>query len=165
MQINVLQGDYFVLKHNLTKRPDGVTFDGSTFIGEQPIGSESWKSCGFESPLYNLIKPFTSRPYELWGYDSNTSQISISVCGASKGRSWNQNWNFQTFKCFYDDCMHPPPDPNTAPPVDKRPENYRLWSDTTIWVNDGGVVTNLATLDRNYVPQNGDNVTIAKGKI
>ena len=55
--------------------------------------------------------------------------------------------SFQTYRCFYDDCIAPPP-PTVPPPIPPgRPEEVYYWSDESIWPN-------------NMRPQFGENVTI-----
>lgn len=70
--------------------------------------------------------------------------------------------SFTSYKCFYTDCI-PPPDPNTIPPAESRPQNFEYWDDLTLWNN---------SVDDNYVsnhggsygiPQDYDNVRIAYG--
>lgn len=77
------------------------------------------------------------------------------VSGKRKKRSAfagsvNLNMNFRSYKCFYENCVVPP-DPSTLPPPDKRPDDFVLWSNASTWGND-------------TLPQQGDSVTIEKGR-
>lgn len=76
--------------------------------------------------------------------------------------SRNVGINFKVYKCFFKNC-EPPPDPNTVPPVETRPDDAVLWSDKETWSdaeegwggNKGGGQYDL--------PVDGDSVKIPKG--
>lgn len=56
---------------------------------------------------------------------------------------------YSTYRCFYLDCIPPPP-PTLPPPIPPgRPENVMMWSNVSIWPNG-------------ELPGEGDNVTIAR---
>ena len=77
--------------------------------------------------------------------------------------SVDRPFGFTTYKCFYDDCI-PPPDPDTIPPADTRPANFKYWSDTSLWNTslDGYVTSEGGAYG---IPQNYDNVKIIAGKV
>ena len=56
---------------------------------------------------------------------------------------------FRTYRCFYLNCIPPPP-PTLPPPIPPgRPNEVMMWSNVTIWPN-------------NTLPTEGDNVTIPR---
>ncbi|KAK3107032.1 hypothetical protein FSP39_005622 [Pinctada imbricata] len=152
-------GDYIVFTQNSLQKPDRFIVDGTNHINV----SET------------TLDPATSCSTGDWTWDYANSQISFTICGGSNkrrkkrgsppvaGSPNNINMNFKAYKCFYKDC-NPPPDPNTVPPVDERPDPFQLWSATTTWEESNGVVTSVSTSDGTYgLPQDGDNVTIEEG--
>ena len=67
------------------------------------------------------------------------------------------------FRCFFRNCI-PPPDPNTIPPPNSRPEDFIRWSAKDSWENmDEGWGGNLGDGKFDF-PKDGDNVKIKPSK-
>lgn len=67
------------------------------------------------------------------------------------------------YKCFFENCT-PPPDPNTVPPVEERPDDAVFWSVKETWsdAEEGwGGYKGEGMYD---LPVDGDSVKIPKGK-
>lgn len=98
-------------------------------------------------------------------FDISVSARTSNTPVGRKKRAANAASNlvvkFNSYKCFYDDCK-PPPDPNTVPPVDKRPSKAELWSDKATWngTEPGWGGYNNGSFD---LPVDGDNVKIPEG--
>jgi hypothetical protein len=72
--------------------------------------------------------------------------------------------NFNVYKCFFKDCR-PPPDPNTVPPEDTRPDDAVLWSVKETWSDaEEGWGGNLGG-GQYDLPVDGDSVKIPTGII
>ena len=95
-----------------------------------------------------LADPASARTGDFFLENSNTT-INYIIKGGnfSLNEATNQ---FRTYKCFYLNCIPPPP-PTLPPPIPPgRPSVTMMWSNVSIWPN--------ATL-----PAEGDDVTISKG--
>lgn len=84
---------------------------------------------------------------------------------SSVGSTTNRNigMKFNVYKCFFEDCK-PPPDPNTVPPEEERPDDAVFWSVKETWsdAEEGwGGYKGEGLYD---LPVDGDSVKIPKGK-
>ena len=83
--------------------------------------------------ISNVSESFLSDPSQAetgdWFSDENNT-INYIITGDEDRRV---NINFQTYTCFYEDCIPPPP-PTLPPPIPPgRPEVTQSWSDPSIW--------------------------------
>lgn len=99
-------------------------------------------------------------------YSINVLPVSSKKSASRRKRSVaDENMysvTFRAYKCYYVDCIAPV-DPNTVPPVTKRPYDFNYWSEKETWKNAqngwGGYISN-GSYD---LPKDGDNVKIDKG--
>ena len=97
--------------------------------------------------IENVSESFLNDPSQAetgdWFSDDNNT-INYIITGDEDG---DVSVLFQTFTCFYEDCIPPPP-PTLPPPIPPgRPEVTQSWSDSSIW--PGG-----------QLPQEGENVFV-----
>ena len=91
-----------------------------------------------------LENPSTAEHGDFTISDNNT--LSYILKG---GNAVDRGSTFTTFRCFYVDCIPPPP-PTLPPPIPSgRPENVMMWSNASIWPNQ-------------TLPTEGANVTITR---
>ena len=79
---------------------------------------------------------------------SDDNQLSYIIKGGNFPLNERET-TYSTFRCFYLDCIPPPP-PTLPPPIPPgRPANVMMWSNASIWPNA-------------VLPTEGDNVTIPR---
>ncbi|XP_061164553.1 fibrocystin-L-like [Saccostrea echinata] len=141
--------EYVIIKQSLDQQPSRVFFESSSHIPKPDTA----------------IDPVSSS-HGHWEYVS--SQLKYIVRGhdpSTTGATTNKhvNINFNAYKCFFPNCQ-PPPDPNTVPPLESRPNYAVLWSEKETWADAeegwGGNKGN-GTYD---LPVDGDSVKIPKDK-
>ncbi len=146
----------------------GTTFTNITY---------SVVTAGFEIDDYILFRQSYPRPLDYTSIRGVTTATNVSTleepATATTG-DWAQLDNvtllyivkgtdnfdadssitFSTYRCFYENCMPPPPPtqpplPTIPPPQSEgRPDDFRLWSNSSIWPNDS-------------LPEEGEDVLIA----
>ena len=146
---------------------DGTTFTNITY---------SVVTAGFEIDDYVLFQQSYPRPLDFTSVRgvttaSNVSELetpatantgdwaqldNVTLLYIVKGTEQfdaDQSITFSTYRCFYENCIPPPPPtqaplPTIPPPrPEGRPDDVRMWSNSSIWPN-------------NQLPQEGEDVFI-----
>ncbi|XP_072025340.1 fibrocystin-L-like [Amphiura filiformis] len=118
-------GDFILMNHNLTQKPDVFVITGDLRNGTVAVPSYDADNNGD------------------WSFDNSTKVFTYLISG--KGESIKPrdfNIALDVYQYYSDNCIQP-----QVPqvPTDERPETYILWSDTNSWPNsvpsDGADVT------------------------
>ena len=86
---------------------------------------------------------------------------SLLVSGKGNSKDRNYNIDLDIYRCYYEDCLPPVPEP----PPNGRPENVSMWSDIESWKYTepgwGGDKGNGTY----GLPVDGDDVMILPGEL
>ena len=132
-QSYALNWDVGIMFTNTTYRLLVTDLDEYNYIFiEQPY-PEPLDSITINGKITNVSESFLSDPSQAetgdWFSDDNNT-INYIVTGNEEERV---EVNVETYTCFYEDCIPPPP-PTLPPPIPPgRPEETQSWSDVTIW--------------------------------
>ena len=123
--------DFVLLRQTYLQSLDLTEFGGI---------SSATNSTVFEDPATAVTGDFTL---------SEDNELTYIIKGGNFPLNEDRN-TYRTYRCFYLDCIPPPP-PTLPPPVpDGRPDNFSMWSDVSIWPNQ-------------TLPMEGEDVTIPRG--
>ncbi|XP_064635838.1 fibrocystin-L-like [Lineus longissimus] len=148
------ENDCLIINHNFTQKPDRFAIVPT----QNANSTDTMVSCGSN---YNYDYYFDRNTKDLYyiisGSDrpANSTRKKRAIVGPS---TTTRQVDLQVYRCWYKDCI-PPPDPNTVPPPDTRPDNFTMWTDLATWEGAeegyGGNCANVTCL-----PQEGDNIKI-----
>ena len=137
------EDEYFWITHNYSQPVDKVVINGveqnsSTVFPDPAIHSTgTWYGTN-DTECVEDFEDFTNSTNST----SNCSYITYLVKGRPNGRQ--HVLHYQTYRCFYENCIVPTPPPTLPPGV---PNVTLDWSDSSTW-------------ESGRLPQEGDSITI-----
>ena len=118
---------------NITYQLRVTQLDEENYIFLQQEYPEPLDSITINGKITNVSESFVNNPLEAetgdWFSDDNNT-INYIITGDEDG---DVAVNFQTYTCFYENCIPPPPATLPPPIPPGRPEVTQSWSDPTIW--------------------------------
>ena len=118
---------------NVTYQLLVTQLDKDNYIFIQQQYPDPLDSITVNDKITNVSESFLNNPSQAetgdW-FSDDENTINYIITGDDDGRV---DVDFETFTCFYEDCIPPPP-PTLPPPIPPgRPEVTQSWSDPTIW--------------------------------
>ncbi|XP_072027284.1 LOW QUALITY PROTEIN: fibrocystin-L-like [Amphiura filiformis] len=144
-------GNFVLMNHNFTQKPDAVSLTGDRQNGTVAIPS------------------YDADDHGDWNFDNSTKVFTYLISGKGHSNA-DLSVNLDVYRCFHKDCgsnvPSPPPElPDVGTNTSSRPSNVSLWSDVKTWENaPAGWGSN--TGDGSYtgaLPQDGEDVMILPG--
>jgi hypothetical protein len=111
---NFDDGDYVLINHNFTQRPDKFAT-----IGVIKNSTES-------------VPTYAADENGDWHFENATRIFTYIVSGKGESGPVNRNVDLDVYQCYYLDCLPPVPEIPEPPPAG-RPVDARLWSDPLSW--------------------------------
>ncbi|XP_022097673.1 fibrocystin-L-like isoform X1 [Acanthaster planci] len=111
---NFDDGDYVLINHNFTQRPDKFAT-----IGIIENSTES-------------VPTYAANENGDWHFENETRILTYIVSGKGESGPVNRDVDLDVYQCFYLDCLPPVPEIPEPPPAG-RPVDARLWSDPLSW--------------------------------
>ncbi|KAM3858592.1 fibrocystin-L-like [Diretmus argenteus] len=139
---------YVIINHNLTQSPDrfrivDIRNGSATPLNYSNNQNGDWYFDGSSNNLYYMVSG--KRGDRIRRASVDRSMVDVHV-------------NFQTYRCFFPNCIRPPPPPpaTLAPVPSRRPDNFILWSNASFW---------QSSAENNFTaPTEGGDVIIPGGK-
>ncbi|XP_071793632.1 fibrocystin-L-like isoform X1 [Asterias amurensis] len=131
---NYEDGDFSLLNHNFTQRPDKFATIGVIKNSTEEVPSYANDENGD------------------WHWNNATRELTYIISGKGESNPVNRQVDLDVYQCFFKDCLIPVPEP---PPVG-RPGEALLWSEAASWE---GVEDGWGGSDGN-IPQDGANVMV-----
>ena len=141
---NFFPGDWIIVSHPLTKKPDVVkTIPGRTI-------SES-----------NLPLDHTKNNAGDWYWDEATSAVKVIFKNEGVQPFQDFEFDFDAMSCRFVGCK-PPESPADRPPLAKRPDNAIFWSNSSSWGRSNFLSRRRRSLESGK-PDDGDSILIPDG--
>ncbi|KAJ8389419.1 hypothetical protein AAFF_G00119570 [Aldrovandia affinis] len=141
------QEDYIIVNHALTQRPDRFQIVDKRNGSAHPLNfsmnvNGDWYFNETSKTIYYMVSGKHSQRRRRSSVDPMVSDVRV---------------NFEVYRCFFKDCIPPPPaPPATLPPVPhQRPLDFVYWSNESFW---------RSSPENNFtVPREGSDVVIPSG--
>ncbi|XP_062600839.1 fibrocystin-L-like [Saccostrea cucullata] len=139
--------EYVIIRQSLDQQPSRVFFQSSSHTPKPDTAIDPLTSSHGHWDYKSTILQYIVRGHDPSINDPTTNK-HVSV-------------NFNAYKCFFPNCQ-PPPDPNTVPPEESRPDHAVLWSEKETWADaEEGWGGNKGNGEYD-LPVDGDSVKIPK---
>ncbi|XP_061122944.1 PKHD1 like 1, tandem duplicate 1 [Syngnathus typhle] len=111
---------FIIIHHNFSQNPDKVRIVDERNASSSPLNYSSNSNGDWyldNNNLFYMVSGKTSQRRRRSSVDPSSKDVAV---------------NFQVYRCFFENCIPPPP--ATIPPVPThRPDDFILWSNTLFW--------------------------------